>query len=75
MTGSLLSLQAGVKSMNKIEQELLGRALIELFLASPRKRTHPRQQSSKEDTQKKTTTYDDETKKQRTGGETNGQEG
>jgi hypothetical protein len=60
--------------MSKIEQELLRRALIDLFLASPRKRTHLRQQIGKEDPQKKTITTDKETKKQRTGDETNDQE-
>ncbi len=61
--------------MNDIEQALLRRVLIDLFLASPRKRTQLRQQGDKEDTQKKTITNDGETKKQRPGGEMHDQEG
>jgi hypothetical protein len=61
--------------MTKIEQELLCRVLIDLFLASPRKRTQLHQPGGNEDTQKKTITNDGETKKQRTGGDTHDQEG
>jgi hypothetical protein len=61
--------------MSRIEQELLLRTLIDLFLANPRKRTYLHRQVAKEDPQKQTITTDGETKQQRTGGETNDQKG
>ncbi len=44
---------AGMMSMNEIEQEILRRVLVELFLANPRKREQLHQHEDSEQTRQK----------------------
>ncbi len=54
--------------MTEIEQEMVKRALIDLFLASPRKRTQLPQSDKVEETKEKIPTTTRRTRKQRSGG-------
>lgn len=54
--------------MTEIEQEMVKRVLIDLFLASPRKRTQFQQPDNGEGTKKKTSANAKRTRKQQPGG-------
>jgi hypothetical protein len=58
--------------MNETEQDLLRKVLVDLFLATPRKRTQLHRQEHTEETQRKASTAR-RTRKQHRGGKTHDQ--
>ncbi len=59
--------------MNETEQDLLRKVLVDLFLATPRKRTQLHRQENTEETQCKASTTTQRTRKRHRGGKTHDQ--